>query len=83
MKKYFEITVSGRGQFPFDMLRFSRCWPVDTESAMNLEHIVVDARPQNRVVRLGMIGNSVEADHCVARFQSFVWTAEITQEERL
>lgn len=28
--------VNGRGQFPVDMLRHDRCWPVNTSDAMLL-----------------------------------------------
>ena len=27
VKSMFEFTVRGRGQFPFDMLRYDQCWP--------------------------------------------------------
>ena len=27
VKSLFEFTVRGRGQFPFDMLRYDQCWP--------------------------------------------------------
>lgn len=33
MKYVQTFTVSGSGQFPFDMLRYDRCWPVQ-ESEM-------------------------------------------------
>jgi len=81
MKKYFEITVAGRGRFPLDMLRHSQCWPVTTQDAENIETIEVDARPHHRTIRLGMIGNYPQAQACCERFQSFLWSAQITQEE--
>jgi len=78
-KAYYEITVKGRGTFPFDMLRFSHCWPVYGEDVENLNHN--GKFNVKRTVRVALIGNSVEADHCVERFNSFMWKAEITCEE--
>jgi len=82
MKKYyFEITVKGRGTFPFDMLRYSHCWPVGAQDVENLENS--DRFNVRRTVSVGMIGNHVEAAHCVERFESFMWNAEITMAERV
>jgi hypothetical protein len=81
MKKYFEITVVGKGNFPLDMLRHSQCWPVDAEA---VEAIADRARYDSpRTARLGMIGHYAQADACAKRFASFLWTAEITMEESL
>jgi hypothetical protein len=33
MMKIKTFTVTGRGTFPVDMLRYDSCWPTDTESA--------------------------------------------------
>ncbi len=33
----FKFTVQGRGQFPFDMLRYDNCYPADPVSAGNME----------------------------------------------
>lgn len=27
VKSLYEFTVIGRGEFPFDMLRYDQCWP--------------------------------------------------------
>ena len=36
MKGYFRYTVTGKGEFPVDMLRRNRCYPTDTMSACNM-----------------------------------------------
>ncbi len=35
----FEYYVSGRGQFPFDMLRYDNAWPATAEDADRLERV--------------------------------------------
>ncbi len=82
MKLYFEIRVTGRGEFPFDMLRHSQCWPVGAADACALPVPYHDPG-KRRTVHLGMIGNWAQSVACVERFKSFLWTAEITQEESL
>lgn len=32
----YRFTVVGRGDFPYDMLRFDECYPVDGDSAANI-----------------------------------------------
>lgn len=33
-----DFKVIGRGEFPFDMLRYDECFPADGESALKLGH---------------------------------------------
>lgn len=33
----FQYTVTGKGHFPFDMLRYDACWPARPECVMVLE----------------------------------------------
>ena len=82
--EYYEITVTGKGDFPFDMLRYSRAFPIDAESAeaMTFDTESRIARREKRTVILGLhAGNYLTADNCVRRFESFGWKAEITREE--
>lgn len=46
--KQHKYTVSGTGEFPFDMLRFESCWPNDKHDAANL-----GTRSYRRVTLLG------------------------------
>ncbi len=82
--EYYEVTVTGRGRFPFDMLRYSRAYPVDAESAeaMNCDTETREGLRAKRTVVLGLsCGNYMIADNCVRRFESFGWKASITKEE--
>jgi hypothetical protein len=36
MAKSWEFSVIGKGRFPFDMLRYDACYPMDSESAAAL-----------------------------------------------
>ncbi len=37
VKFYYEYYVTGRGGFPFDMLRYDACWPADSTAAFKLD----------------------------------------------
>jgi hypothetical protein len=71
-EKYREIEVSGRGQFPYDMLRYGQCYPVTTTDAHNIES---DAR-ERRTVKLASHCNSMHMMSTIERFRSFMWAAE-------
>lgn len=72
-EKYREIEVSGRGVFPFDMLRYGQCYPVTTTDAFNIEP---ESR-ERRTVKLATHCNALQLQSTVERFRSFLWTAEI------
>lgn len=36
MSKRYRITVSGKGNFPLDMLRYDECWPRDALDAARI-----------------------------------------------
>lgn len=67
-KKYMDFTVSGFGDFPFDMLRYDACWPADGESAAKMHHSYNRERREVklRTTDLGRITR--------ARWSSFLWT---------
>lgn len=69
--KYF--AVIGSGAFPMDMLRYDRCWPVNSDDAANLtDYSNNDGKPLvRRAVALATIADRVES----ARWSSFGWTA--------
>ncbi len=37
-KCIYTYWVTGRGAFPFDMLRYDSAWPADTDSALGLDY---------------------------------------------
>ena len=71
--KVFTIEVSGRGTFPYDMLRYGSCWPADTEAARHMEP---DAK-ERRTLTLNVYGNAAGLIGICERFRSFLWSAEI------
>lgn len=88
MKKHFEITITGKGDFPLDMLRYSQCCPVNVQDVASMERPRVGASDDEeraylrepRTVRVSLVNNYAVADNCVARFASFGWHGEITGE---
>lgn len=67
--KFF--TVAGRGQFPFDMLRYDQCWPVGSDDTVNLDAPeTAEEYKKIRQVKLATFGN-----HTPARWSSFGWSA--------
>lgn len=76
MSKGSEFVVSGRGEFPFDMLRRDECWPVDTQSASNmaLDNSTVTAFRRDRRVQLRSNGPVT-----IRRWNSFGWKVEMIE----
>lgn len=70
MSKGSEFMVSGRGEFPFDMLRRDECWPIDTQSAssMALDNSTLAGFRQERYVHLRSNGAVT-----IRRWESFGW----------
>lgn len=62
-EKWYVYWVTGTGKFPFDMLRFDRCWPVDGESAAALDD------SGRRSVQLKSF-----QEPTVGRWGSFMWS---------
>lgn len=74
-EQYREIEVTGRGIFPYDMLRYGECYPVTTTDAHNLEP---DAR-EPRTVKLATYSNVLRLQSTCERFRSFLWSAEVVK----
>lgn len=77
-KKSVEFTVSGGGDFPLDMLRFDRAYPVDGTSAANIERprdelgAPLQYAGSQRTVRLRTEHATYSAP-TTARWASFGW----------
>lgn len=85
MNKYYQIKTTGKGDFPLDMLRYSQCWPMYAQDVENIG-CDIDERIkylQKRSVTVGMIGGDVTAMHCIERFKSYNWDAEIISEGKV
>jgi len=64
----YEYYVTGRGYFPFDMLRYDAAWPVDGEAAAAMEYIMAEAR------RLRSIKLRSHRAPTLGRWESFGWS---------
>lgn len=78
----YEITVTGSGHFPIDMLRYSQCYPRDIETvdAIQPDHAMDTSyyrKTRSGVVCMDNVAYGA-AINCVRRFLSFGWSAEIT-----
>lgn len=60
----YEYYVSGRGEFPVDMLRYDSAWPADTDSAVLMMY-----DKEVRSVRLYSYKMPTEG-----RWSSFMWS---------
>lgn len=69
VRSLFEYTVEGKGEFPFDMLRYDQCWPKrSAEDVVNMApHHPGIVREVRRVTLVGF--NSPTVD----RWTSFGW----------
>lgn len=69
--KLTEFTVEGSHEFPFDMLRYDRCWPkTEANDSINLAHpMSYTRRTATRQVTLV----SINGLPTVARWESFGW----------
>ena len=85
MNKYYQIKTTGKGDFPLDMLRYSQCWPMTPLDVENIGMHMNDKHKylEKRSVTVGMIGGDVTAMHCIERFKSYNWNAEIISEGKV
>jgi len=65
---YTLFTVTGRGIFPFDMLRYDTCYPRHPEDAQRLVH------QDQRTVQLVMTTRTKDRRPTEGRWASFGWT---------
>ncbi len=74
MKYIIKLKVTGRGKFPFDMLRYARAWPVDNEAVAGL----MENRSRRTVV-VAFHSNFRWCDNIEERFKSFGWEPTILE----
>lgn len=80
--KFYKFRVIGRGEFPYDMLRYDGCYPYDSESAAKLatppvyrgEEVYAKFRHERRVISLGTWKDQKYWQATAARWSSFGWT---------
>ncbi len=74
------ILVRGRGQFPFDMLRYDACYPSTPEAVSNIEISKWDVGRQSndfRDVRLSKVHEGKDPHWTPDRWSSFGWTMDV------
>lgn len=72
---YIKFKVSGRGSFPFDMLRYDACHPRTSGDASQLS-VDEDRRRETRTVELAKISRSSYALPTSGRWSSFGWSVD-------
>jgi len=85
---YTDFEVTGRGGFPYDMLRYDRCYPTDTLSAQTMEihdEWAPDAAMRvkgDRTIKLRCIHSGKQWEPTKARWNSFGWGVTEIHEPR-
>lgn len=70
--KLWEFTVTGRGQFAVDMLRYDQCWPATESDSSRLDDGPRPSRETRTVVMRGMRRPTID------RWKSFGWAVGMT-----
>jgi len=83
MVYFTDFEVTGHGWFPYDMLRYDQCYPIDTASAQSME-VAEDLRysPTLRIIKLRAIHSSKQWEPTAARWNSFGWGVTKTEPAR-
>jgi len=63
---HYRYRVTGAGSFPYDMLRYDACWPVDGEQGLNC------GERERRMVTMSSYRYPT-----VDRWRSFLWAVDI------
>jgi hypothetical protein len=75
-KKIYIFEVEGRGYFPYDMLRYDRCWPHTQEDTPKLDSFMGTEQRKRSITLM-----SETKPPTVKRWESFGWRV-IAQSER-
>jgi len=68
------FVVKGRGDIPFDMLRYDYCYPATSEDAVNLASSWCSDRPlDTRTITLNRTVFGAKVMPTTARWKSFGW----------
>jgi hypothetical protein len=63
----YDYWVTGRGHFPFDMLRYDRCWPCTGEDAILIDYNQRNREPRSIHLRSYQMPT-------IGRWSSFLWS---------
>ncbi len=78
MAKVYRFKVRGRGEFPFDMLRYDSCWP---ETSGDVHEMFYDKNIKEERIKLRDIMFLSNSPPTKARWSSFMWS--VVSEGRL
>ena len=72
------FTVHGRGVFPWDMLRYDKCWPATESDSNKLDQygLPTDVMSERTITMRGLVGPTF------ARWRSFNWEVVDLGDER-
>lgn len=65
-----QFTVSGNSRFPMDMLRYDKCWPADTTSALGILRTAAEDEYETFTFVMHTWSVGITPD----RWRSFGWT---------
>jgi hypothetical protein len=66
----FRFTVTGKGRFPYDMLRYDECYPAPGADAEQLHPVHSGVRS----IQLQTLQPTLQWEPTVARWRSFGWS---------
>ena len=69
-----EFTVTGRGYFPLDMLRYDACFPKGSDDVAAIENMGPPAPREVTLLRYSAYKADVERAVTIERWRSFGWT---------
>ena len=72
-RSYYTYWVTGRGQFPFDMLRYDCAWPYDGEAAARMDGGYGYGTPPT-ARKLRSIKMASNREPTLGRWSSFNWS---------
>lgn len=72
--KLFKTTISGRGHFPIDMLRYDQCWPAEQQDVESIGLSVAHSG-QDETHTIQVLS---QYPPTTARWMSFSWKVEKT-----
>lgn len=69
------FTVTGRGPFPFDMLRYDSCYPAHVEDAVAMDYTSEPSSLQG--LRSVTLESAIASSPTIQRWESFGWCIEV------
>jgi hypothetical protein len=79
MKYSQSFFVTGKGTFPFDMLRYDQCFPATQDATVSIDSEV----PGNRSIQMRRYVADKTTMPTTGRWASFGWTVSVTSTVKL